>query len=289
MRIEQNLPLCAYTTFRVGGCADFAAFPTSEEEVLEALAFAKARSLPVLVMGNGSNLVVQDGGFRGVALIFADGFSRVDIEGERVSARAGALLSKVALAALDAGLSGFEFAAGIPGSVGGASAMNAGAYGGQIADALTECRVLRNGEILTLSNADMRYGYRQSDILSRGGIVLSATFSLCRGDKDAIRARMKELAQTRREKQPLNYPSAGSTFKRPEGHFAGKLIEDAGLKGYTIGGAQVSTLHAGFIINIGGATAKDITSLIEHIQKTVYGKFGVALEREVRIVGEEEA
>lgn len=281
-----NEPMSCHTTFRIGGPADLMFFPASEEQLCMALRAAKERGIPAMVMGNGSNMIVRDGGIRGVVIVLGERFSRIDLEGERLSAQAGASLARVAAAAQAASLSGLEFASGIPGSLGGGCAMNAGAYGGQLSDVLEEARVYLNGEVRTLSCAEMQMGYRTTLPLREGGIVLSARFRLHPDDGEAILARMKELNARRRDKQPLNYPSAGSTFKRPEGHFAGSLIEQAGLKGRSVGGAQVSSKHAGFIVNTGGATAADVLALIEQVQEEVFSRFGVRLEPEVRITGE---
>lgn len=285
-QLLQNEPMSAHTTFRIGGPADLMFFPASEEQLCMALRAAKERGIPAMVMGNGSNMIVRDGGIRGLVIVLGERFSRIDLEGERLSAQAGASLARVAAAAQAASLSGLEFASGIPGSLGGGCAMNAGAYGGQLSDVLEEARVYLNGEVRTLSCAEMQMGYRTTLPLREGGIVLSARFRLHPDDGEAILARMKELNARRRDKQPLNYPSAGSTFKRPEGHFAGSLIEQAGLKGRSVGGAQVSSKHAGFIVNTGGATAADVLALIEQVQEEVFSRFGVRLEPEVRITGE---
>ena len=253
-----------HTTFRVGGAADYFIQPKSAEELRAAFEILHRYEMPVLVIGNGSNLLVRDKGIR------------------------GALLSAVAARAADKGLTGLEFASGIPGSIGGAVVMNAGAYGGEMKDVLASVDVLTQDlEIKTIPAAELNLGYRYSSIPEKGYIVLGATLQLKKGNIAEIRGRMAELAEQRRAKQPLQYPSAGSTFKRPEGYFAGKLVQDAGLKGKTIGGAQVSEKHSGFLINIGGATAQDILDLIAFCQKEVKDKFGVTLETEVKIVGEE--
>ncbi|MBE5809037.1 MAG: UDP-N-acetylmuramate dehydrogenase [Clostridiales bacterium] len=280
-------PMALHTTFRVGGPADVVAFPGSEGQLIAALDAARRFGAPAMVMGNGSNLLVRDGGVRGLVVILGERFARVDVDGRTLTAQAGATLARVAAAAQAAGLAGLEFASGIPGTLGGGCCMNAGAYGGQLSDALTEARVLMDGAVRTLSQPEMEMGYRTTRPLREGGIVLGARFLLAPDDPEAIAGRMRELNARRREKQPLNYPSAGSTFKRPEGHFAGALIEQAGLKGCRVGGAQVSEKHAGFVINTGGATARDILDLMAHVADTVYARFGVRLEPEVRIVGEE--
>ena len=279
-------PMSRHTTFRVGGPADAMFLPESAEQLLAALDAAKAAEVPALVIGNGSNLLVRDGGLRGLVVALGEGFSAVTLEGNVVTAQAGASLAKVSAFAQAHGLAGLEFASGIPGTLGGGCAMNAGAYGGQLSDVLVDARVLLDGEVRTLTRDDMQMGYRTTRPLREGGIVLSARFALTPDDVEAILARMKDLNARRRDKQPLNYPSAGSVFKRPEGHFAGALIEGAGLKGRTVGGAQVSEKHAGFIVNVGGATARDVEDLIRAVQDAVEAASGVRLETEVRILGE---
>lgn len=285
-QLAWNEPMSRHTTFRVGGPADLMYFPASSSQLVKALNAAEERQIPVLVMGNGSNMIVRDGGIRGLVIVLGERFSQISIEGEILSTQAGASMARVAAAAQAASLSGLEFISGIPGTLGGGCAMNAGAYGGQLSDVLVDAEVYRNGEIRTLSREELQMGYRTTLPLREGGIVLSARFRLTPDDGEAIMARMKDLNARRRDKQPLNFPSAGSTFKRPEGYFAGALIEQAGLKGRTVGGAQVSEKHAGFIVNIGGATAKDITDLIALVQEEVRRASGVQLETEVRIIGE---
>ena len=285
-RLLENEPMSRHTTFRVGGPADLMFLPASAQDLCDALRLAREAGIPAQVLGNGSNLIVRDGGIRGLTIVLGEHFSDIRIEGKRLCAQAGALLSRVAAAAMEAGLSGLEFAGGIPGTLGGGCAMNAGAYGGQISDVLVSAEVLLGGEVRTLSLEEMQMGYRTTLPLREGGVVLSACFELERDDSDAIQSRMKELNARRRDKQPLNLPSAGSTFKRPEGHFAGALIEGCGLKGCAIGAAQVSQKHAGFIVNTGGATAKDILQLIAHVQAVVRRETGVELEPEVKIMGE---
>ena len=281
-----NEPMSRHTTFRVGGPADVMAFPESAEQLCAVLEAAKVCGVPVLVMGNGSNMIVRDGGIRGLVVVLGERFAKIDVNGTEIIAQAGASLARVAATAQAAGLTGLEFSSGIPGTLGGGCAMNAGAYGGQLSDALVDARVYLNGEIRTLTLEEMQMGYRSTLPLREGGIVLEARFALKEDDGEAIMARMKDLNARRRDKQPLNFPSAGSTFKRPEGYFAGALIEQSGLKGASVGGAQVSEKHAGFIVNTGNATAKDITDLIAHVQRVVLEKFGVRLETEVRIIGE---
>ena len=247
---------------------------------------ARACGTDVLVMGNGSNMLVRDGGVRGLVIVLGERFYGICVEGETLTAQAGASMARVASAAQAASLTGLEFISGIPGTLGGGCAMNAGAYGGQLSDVLVDAQVLLGGEVRTLSRKEMQMGYRTTLPLREGGVVLSARFQLKRGDGEAILAQMKELNARRRDKQPLNLPSAGSTFKRPEGHFAGALIEQAGLKGLSVGGARVSEKHAGFIVNTGGATAADVLALIGRVQDEVERAFGVRLEPEVRIIGE---
>ncbi len=282
-----NEPMARHTTFRVGGPADVLFLPEGEDQLIEALKAARQAGVDAHVIGNGSNLIVRDGGVRGLVIAIGEGMSSVRREGDTVVAQAGASLARVAGFAQGEGLSGLEFASGIPGTLGGGCAMNAGAYGGQLSDVLIDARVLMGDRCVTLDNAGMAMGYRTSLPLRQGGIVLSARFALKPDDPAAILERMKELNARRRDKQPLNLPSAGSTFKRPEGHFAGALIEQAGLKGRGVGGAQVSEKHAGFIVNTGGATAADVLALIGLVQDEVQARSGIRLETEVRVLGED--
>lgn len=284
-RVLENEPLARHTTFRVGGPADVLFLPESAQELQRAMELAREAGEDCLVIGNGSNLLVRDGGVRGLVIKLAGPMSGVSVEGTAIRAQAGASLSQVSRAALQASLTGLEFASGIPGSLGGALAMNAGAYGGELSQVVREAMVLMDGRVQTLSREELAMGYRTTRVLREGGIVLSAVLDLKEGDAPQIAATMDELNRRRREKQPLSFPSAGSTFKRPEGYFAGALIEQAGLKGYAIGGAQVSEKHAGFLINRGGATASDLLRLIEYVQERVYAQSGVRLETEVRICG----
>ena len=286
-QILENEPMSRHTPFRVGAPADVPFLPESEEQLLQALSIAREAGVPCFVIGNGSNLVVKDGGIRGLVIALGEGMAAIARAGETLTAWAGASLARVSAYAQASGLSGLEFASGIPGTLGGGCAMNAGAYGGQLSDVLVDARVLLDGEVCTLTVEEMQMGYRTSLPLRRGGIVISARFALTPDDPEAIAARMRELNARRRDKQPLNHPSAGSTFKRPEGYFAGALIEQAGLKGKRVGGAQVSEMHAGFIVNTGGATAADILTLIGTVQDEVADRFGVRLETEVRILGED--
>ena len=285
-RLRENEPMSRHTTFRVGGPAELMFLPASAQEIQIALSAAQDAGVETHLLGNGSNTIVRDGGLKGLTIVLGEPFSEVRVEGNAIIAQAGAPLARVAAAAQEAGLSGLEFAGGIPGTLGGGCAMNAGAYGGQLSDVLESAEVLLDGELRTLSRDEMEMGYRTTLPLRRGGIVLEARFILKPDDKEAIAARMRELNAKRREKQPLNLPSAGSTFKRPEGHFAGALIEGCGLKGFSVGGAQVSEKHAGFVVNAGGATAADILRLMEHVQAVVKRETGVELEPEVRIIGE---
>lgn len=278
-------PMSRHTTFRVGGPADFVVQPSSAEEVISAIKAAKEMGLPVFVMGNGSNLLVKDGGMEGVVVLLGEKMAKITREGKKIHAEAGAMLSRLSREALGAGLKGLVFASGIPGTVGGAVVMNAGAYGGQISDVLVRAKVLTGDEVKWMSRDELEMGYRSTKPLKEGGIVLEAEFELEEGDIEALTNETNELSRKRREKQPLALPSAGSTFKRPEGYFAGALIEQAGLKGTSVGGAQVSELHAGFVVNTGGATAADILGLMKKIQNTVFEINGVMLEPEVRIVG----
>ena len=286
-QILENEPMSRHTTFRVGGPADVMFLPESEEQVVQALSLAREAQVPVIIIGNGSNLVVRDGGIRGLVIALGEGMAAIVRVEHTVSALAGASLARVSAYAQASGLSGLEFASGIPGTLGGGCAMNAGAYGGQLSDVLIDARVLLNGELRTLTAEAMQMGYRTSLPLREGGVVLSARFALTPDDPEAIAARMRELNARRRDKQPLDRPSAGSTFKRPEGYFAGALIEQAGLKGRRVGGAQVSEKHAGFIVNVGDATAADILTLIGVVQDEVEARFGVRLETEVRVLGED--
>ncbi len=282
----QNIEMKTLTTMKVGGKADLVCFAKSAGDIAECVAFCKEKNLPLLVVGRGSNLLVKDGGVEGVVLVLGKDFGRIEVEGECITAQAGATLTAVALKAQENALTGFEFAAGIPGSVGGGVFMNAGAYGGELKNVLVSATILeKDGIVREYTVEELKLSYRHSVLMENGGIVLFAVFRLQKGEKEAISAAMAELAQKRREKQPLQYPSCGSFFKRPEGHFAGKLIEDAGLKGASVGGAQISTLHAGFLINTGNATAGDILTLMKQVQDKVQADFGVCLEPEVRIVG----
>ena len=269
-RILFHQPMKEYTTFRVGGEAECILMIHQEEELAKLIPYLNQIEQEYFILGNGSNLLVGDKGYRGIVLKFDGEMEQIEVEGTRVTAKAGALLSKVAVAAKENGLTGLEFAAGIPGSIGGGVVMNAGAYDGEMKQVVEYVRVMdSDGQITTLDNDTMEFGYRTSIIKNRPYTVLEIVLQLAEGDREQIGAKMDELAQLRRSKQPLEYPSAGSTFKRPEGHYAGKLIMDAGLRGYRIGGAQVSDKHCGVIINTGKATAADIREVIEEVLERV--------------------
>lgn len=284
--IKADEPMAKHTTFRVGGNADFFVEIGSPEELANMIKYLKQTERSYLVLGNGSNLLVSDKGYEGVILHLGSRFDRIKTEGTTVTAQAGALLSTVAKTAAKNGLTGLEFASGIPGAIGGAVVMNAGAYDGEMKQVVSKVTVMtEGGEILELDNDTMEFGYRTSIIKNRPFIVLEAQMSLAPGETAAIQEKMEDFAGRRRSKQPLEYPSAGSTFKRPEGYFAGKLIMDAGLRGYRIGGAQVSEKHCGFIINVGNATAADISELMDEVVERVKEQFSVTLEPEVIRIG----
>lgn len=283
----ENAPMARYTTFQVGGPADLLVFPTTKEALVPCLRQLAAEHIPAMVMGNGSNLLVRDGGIRG-AVVSLSRMCAIRAEGELLLAEAGAKLSQVCAAALQHGLTGLEFAGGIPGSVGGGVYMNAGAYGGELSQVVRRVTLLdEQGHLRCVPQEQMAFGYRRSLCMEQPYTVVECEFALHRGDVAQARQYLRELNRRRREKQPLEYPSAGSTFKRPEGHYAGALIEEAGLKGVSVGGAAVSEKHAGFIVNTGQATARDVLQLIELVQRAVLEHSGVALSPEVRIVGED--
>ncbi len=285
--IFENEPMYKHTSFKTGGSADILIMPENKKHIERAIQILDEGQVPFIILGNGSNVLVSDKGFRGAVIQIYSKMCHVTVQDNIIEAKAGALLTVIAAKALENGLTGFEFASGIPGTLGGAVCMNAGAYGGEIKNVLVSAEVLTpEMEVKTYTAEELQLSYRHSIVPEQKLMVLSGKICLEKGDRGAIKEKMAELAQQRREKQPLNLPSAGSTFKRPEGYFAGKLIADAGLKGYTIGGAQVSEKHAGFIVNKGNATAKDIWELIQYCQKVVYEKFGVALETEVKLIGE---
>ena len=284
-----NEPMAAHTTFRIGGPADWLVRPRSVEAAARIVRACRARGVALHVLGRGSNVLVSDAGVRGVVMEMGSDFASVDVDGCRITAQAGATLADVANTACDRGLAGFEFAHGIPGTVGGAAIMNAGAYGGEFKDVAVGVRCLTpEGDVVSVSAEDAAWGYRSSLLADRGYIVVEATIELSPGDPESIRATMDDLMRRRIEKQPLELPSAGSTFKRPEGHFAGQLIDEARLRGYRVGGAQVSEKHAGFVVNAGGATAADVRQVIADVQARVRETAGVDLEPEVRMWGFEE-
>lgn len=276
-----------HITFRVGGPAACFLTPSTKEQIREILHICQEEKTPYFILGNGSNLLVSDQGFDGVVLQVYKNMNQVTVEGEHLRVQAGALLSATARKALEAGLTGMEFAAGIPGTMGGAAVMNAGAYGGEMKDILESVTVLTpEGEQKELKNEELQLGYRASVVKEKGYIVLEAVLSLKKGDPEAIKSRMDELKEQRVTKQPLEYPSAGSTFKRPEGYFAGKLVQDAGLRGFRVGDAMVSEKHCGFVINAGEATAAQVDELMKQVSAKVREQFGVTLEPEVKRLGE---
>ena len=280
-------PMKKHTTFRIGGPAEYLILPQTAEEIADVVKLCRQEEIPWYIVGNGSNLLVADEGVRGVVIQLLRNFNQIQVEGCQIRMQAGAQNGAVAKRALDASLTGFEFAAGIPGTIGGAVVMNAGAYGGEMKDILKEVTVLdQNGMIRTIPAEELELGYRTSIIARKGYVVLEAVIVLKTGDPKEIKAAMDDLKEKRVTKQPLEYPSAGSTFKRPEGYFAGKLIMDAGLRGFSVGGAQISEKHCGFVINKGNATAKDVTELMDETKKIVMEKFGVALEPEVKRLGQ---
>lgn len=285
--VKINALMKEHINFEVGGPADILLIPSKVEQIIESVKICKENNIPYFVMGNGSNLLVKDGGIRGV-VIKLTGLTNLEVNETEIKADCGVMLKELSDKALENSLTGLEFACGIPGSVGGAVFMNAGAYNGEIKNVIKEAQVITSsGEIVTLSKDELELGYRTSKVMRDNSIVINATFKLEKGNKEEIKETIDELTQKREEKQPLEYPSAGSTFKRPEGYFAGKLIQDSGLKGYSIGGAAVSSKHSGFVINKDNATAKDILDLIAYIQAEVKKQFGVELHTEVRIIGED--
>ena len=287
---EENIclqePMAGHTTFRIGGPADCLVELESEEQLIRVQNYLNKVELPYFILDNGSNLLVSDEGYRGVVLRIGSGMNRISVNGCELTAEAGATMAQVARVAMEHGLTGLEFASGIPGTVGGGVVMNAGAYDGEMSQVVKQVRVVsRTGESMELDNETMEFGYRKSSIREHCFIVTKVVFQLQTGEREQIKAKMEELAARRREKQPLEYPSAGSTFKRPCGHFAGKLIMDAGLRGYQCGGAKVSEKHCGFVVNAGGATAKDVRRLIQDVQEIIQDKFNVNLETEVLFLG----
>lgn len=287
--VRENVTLAPYTTMRTGGPAALFAEPRSAQQLTHVHQWAQEKGLPLLILGNGSNLLIADSGFDGLVIHLGRALSEVSVFANTLTAQAGASLAAAARAAAQASLTGLEFAAGIPGSIGGAVCMNAGAYGGEIAQVIVSARVLTPEGVRTVSKDELSLGYRSSAVMQNGWVVLEATFELAPGSPDEIKATMADLAARRREKQPLQYPSCGSFFKRPVGYYAGALIEQAGLKGYRVGDAQVSELHAGFVINRGHATSSEIYRLMQEVQCRVQAQFGVTLEPEVRLIGHFEA
>ena len=279
-------PMKKYTTFRIGGPADILVKPDNKEQLSEILQVCHDEKVPYYILGNGSNLLVSDQGYRGVIIQLYNQFADITVNGNQITAQSGALLSRIASQALENALAGFEFAHGIPGTLGGAVVMNAGAYGGELKDVIVSCEVMTpEGEILTLSKEELELGYRTSIVQKKGYIVLEATIALEKGDVTKTQELMKDYAGRRRDKQPLEKPSAGSTFKRPTGHFAGKLIMDSNLKGFRVGDAMVSDKHCGFVVNAGEATAEEILQLIAEVKRIVKEKFDVELEPEIKMLG----
>lgn len=286
-RVKEQEPMAKHTTFRIGGPADYYVMPSDDEEVRKLAALCREEDVPYYIVGNGSNLLVSDEGYRGVIIAIGKEMSEVEVLGTEIRAQAGALMSQIASAALENELAGFEFASGIPGTIGGAAVMNAGAYGGEMKDVIREVTVLdEEGKKKILSGDELEFGYRTSKVMKERYTVLEVRICLTKGEREEIREKMDDFRQRRITKQPLEYPSAGSTFKRPEGYFAGKLIQDTGLRGFTVGGAQISEKHSGFVINKGGATAQDVNCLMQEVANRVYEKFGVRLEPEVKKLGE---
>ena len=287
--IRLNEDMSVHTTFRVGGCADVFVTPGNLKEATDIVRLLLTSDCPFTVIGNGSNLLVTDSGYKGCIINLGQGCDCIRVDGNNITAEAGAMLSKVAKTAYEHSLTGLEFASGIPGSVGGAIVMNAGAYGGEMKDVVKKVTLfdIKENNTVELSTDDMKFGYRRSIVKDHPYVVLGVRLELTQEKQSVIKSTMDELTAKRREKQPLEYPSAGSTFKRPEGYFAARLIEDSALKGYSVGGAKVSEKHSGFVINTGDATATDIIKLIRHIQNKVYEDSGVMLEREVVILGDE--
>lgn len=285
--IKLNQPLSTYTYTKTGGPADAVVFPTEKEELVEVVRWVHKHEWPLTVLGNASNLIVKDGGIRGVVIILTK-LDQINVHDEEIVVQSGAALIDVSRRAYEEGLTGLEFACGIPGSIGGAVYMNAGAYDGEVRNVITKVEVLTlDGRVLVMNNQEMEFSYRHSIIQETSDIVMEVTFELEKGKKKAIKEKMDELTYLRESKQPLEYPSCGSVFKRPTGYFTGKLIQDAGLQGLMWGGAQISTKHAGFIVNVDGATATDYIELIQHIQDVIWEENQVRLETEVRIIGED--
>lgn len=286
--VVANEPMCKHTTFRIGGYADIYVKPSTTEQFTKILKFLKESSVPYFIMGNGSNILVSDDGIRGVVIEVSSNFADAFVTGDKIEAKSGIKLVSLSNKALGEELAGMEFASGIPGTLGGAVYMNAGAYGGEMKDIVESVTYydVEKDEVITLLGSECRFGYRTSVFVENGGVILSAVINLKKGKKEEIKSKMTELARKRNEKQPVDKPSAGSTFKRPEGYFAGTLIEQSGLKGFSVGGAQVSEKHAGFVINSGGATANDVRQLVKKVSDIVFEKHGVRLEPEVKFIGD---
>lgn len=277
-----------HTSFKIGGPVDAMIIPTSEREVTDSIRFLRKNNIDFILMGNGSNILVKDGGIRGVVVKIGEGFDKIDISGNKIYCQAGALLSKISSLALENNLKNFEFASGIPGTIGGAMVMNAGAYGGEMKDVVSMVRAMdQDGELHEYTNEEMNFRYRNSRVWDEGLIVVGVELSLEKGDYKRIKENLDDLTYKRTSKQPLEYPSGGSTFKRPDGYYAGKLIDDAGLRGLRYNGAMVSDKHCGFIINVEDAKARDVLHLIGVVKKIVMDKFGVELEREIKLIGDE--
>ena len=287
---EENIrlqePMAGHTTFRIGGPADCFVQLENKEQLIQVQRYLRQVGMPFFILGNGSNLLVSDKGYRGIVLQIGQRMSRITVAGNIITAQAGAPMSQIARAALEHGLTGLEFASGIPGTIGGGVVMNAGAYDGELSGIVTQVNVVNSeGEYMELENESMEFGHRTSIIRNNSFTVTEVIMKLEKGDREQIKAKMEDLAARRREKQPLEYPSAGSTFKRPRGNFAGKLIMDAGLRGFQIGGAKVSEKHCGFIINTGNATAEDVRDVISEVQERVKEMFHVDLEPEILFLG----
>ena len=285
--VQENVSLAGYTTFRIGGPADVLVQAGEEEQLEKVLAWCRESGRPWILLGRGSNVLVDDAGFRGTVILLDGTLAQIEVRGDQITAGAGASLARIARTALEHELTGVEYAAGIPGTLGGAVYMNAGAYGGEIGRTVSSIRYLDKEGIHEIGPEEAGFEYRSSRFMRENAIVLGAEMTLQPGDRQAIMDRMQELAEQRKSKQPLEYPSAGSMFKRPEGFFAGKLIQDAGLAGYSVGGAQVSEKHCGFIINRGNATAEDVRELVRQVADRVEQTFGVRLEPEVRYLSQE--
>ncbi len=289
-KVKFDVPMSEWTSFRTGGIAECMVYPKTEEEIINTVKYAKGNKIPYYIMGNGTNTLVRDGGIRGIIIGLYQNFNAIDINEETgiIKVKAGALLSAVANLACRAGLSGIEFAGGIPGCIGGAIKMNAGAYDGEMKDIVESVKILKSDlSVKDYAKEEMGFDYRKS-VITDTDVVLEVTVKLNKKDTNRIRAKMVDFAKRRKEKQPLNLPSAGSVFKRPKGHYAGKLIQEAGLQGYTVGGAQVSKKHAGFVVNTGKATAADVEQILEDVKERVYEKYNVELEEEIIIIGDDE-